>query len=100
MAKKNWPENSKTPFPNISWFSAYLWKNTPASIKMKPSKRVDHDSLSSYDYYYYYYPIISINDKHTKVPARKWLSSKMVLVTTSLQPEQIHFKIWEDFKLI
>lgn len=41
-----------------------------------------------------------ITDNHTKVPARIWLSSKMVLVTTSLQPEQVHFKFWADFKLI
>ena len=46
------------------------------------------------------FSIISITDNHTKVPARIWPSSKMVLVTTSLQPEQIHFKFWADLKLI
>lgn len=46
------------------------------------------------------FSVISITDNHTKVPARIWPSSKMVLVTTSLQPEQIHFKFWADFKLI
>ena len=46
------------------------------------------------------FSIISITDNHAKVPARIWPSSKMVLVTTSLQPEQIHFKFWADLKLI
>ena len=65
---------------------------------MRPSKRVDQGNLSSYEINVF--SIISITDNHTKVPARIWLSSKMVLVTTSLQPEQIHFKFWADLKLI